>query len=139
MTEVEDFQALDTTVVQVRSVLNFMYALGYTLDGTVKTGRFVTEQKFAQANRYIGVHTAIRLHNMKGEDWAAKVDTSGNTMFYPTGVNLKNGFNPIGLRLAFASKLVPQVKFSVTRNGDVVTQDHLIRPLNESVRQLVEA
>lgn len=138
MTEVQEFQTIDTTVVQVRSVLNFMYALGYTLDGTVKTGRFVTEQKSAQANRYIGVHNAIRLHNMAGEEWIAKSDTAGNVMFHPRGVDLKNGFNPIGLRLAFASKLVPQVKFSVTRNGDVVTQDHMVRPLNESVRQLIE-
>jgi hypothetical protein len=134
----EDFTTVDTTVVQVRSVLNFMYALGYVLDADVKTARFITESKTSQANRYLSIHTAIRMHNMPAERWEIVADAKGDVVARPQGVNLKNGFTVLGVRLAFASKLVPQVKFSVTRTGAIVTQYHLVRPLNETVRQLIE-
>lgn len=135
MTDVkQDFVALDTTVVQVRSVLNFMYTLGYVLDGASKTGRFVTEASGAQGNRFLSFATAVRLHNLPVSQWA--IDGAGSA--FPTGVSLQAGFTPIGVRLAEASKLVEKVKIAVSRTGQVVTQDVMVKPLNKSVLNLVE-
>lgn len=133
----QEFTPVDTTAVQVRSVLNFMYALGYTLDGTAKTGRFYTEVASGQANRWIGVTTAIKMHNMSDANWEV-VQERGNPVARPKGIPLKDGFTPIGVRLAIASKLVEKVKISVTRTGVIVTQDVMVKPLNAAVLQLVE-
>lgn len=133
----QEFQAVDTTVVQVRSVLNFMYTLGYVLDSTAKTGRFVTEVAEGQANRWIGVRTAIKMHNKSEDGWEVTQER-GNPIARPKGISLKSGFSPIGVRLAIASKLVEKVKISVTRIGGIVTQDVMVKPLNAAVLQLVE-
>lgn len=130
----EDFQMLDTTVVQVRSVLNYMYTLGYTLDEEGKSGRFITKASAAQGNRYLSFATAVRLHNMPISQWT--IDGSGQT--FPEGITLQTGFTPIGVRLAEASKLVKKVKLLVNRSGQLVTQDVMVKPLNEAILQLVE-
>lgn len=138
MTDVkQDFAPLDTTVVQVRSVLNFMYALGYHLDVHAKTGRFVTEVKDFQGNRFLSFATAVKLHNTTEADWGMD-ETSG--LAFPTNntVRLKTGFTAIGVRLAIASKLIMKAKLSVARSGQVITQDSMIKPLNMAVLRLVE-
>lgn len=136
MSEVnQDFQELDTTVVQVRSVLNYMYTLGYTLDGTCKTGRFVSEQKELQGNRFLSFATAVKMHNSQESHWNVDLET---TMATPTFVKMRKGFPSLGVRLAFASKLVTKVKLSVSRTGQVVTQSVMVKPLNETVARLVE-
>lgn len=136
MTEAkQDFEVLDTTVVQVRSVLNFMYTLGYTLDGESKTGRFVTSVKEMQGNRFLSFATATSLHNLTEEQWI--IDST--TLAYPQiNLVLRRGFNPLGVRLAVASKLVKKVKLSVSRSGQVITQDPMVKPMNEAVLRLVE-
>lgn len=131
----QEFQSLDTTVVQVRSVLNFMYTLGYALDADSKTGRFFTNVKELQGNRFLSFATAAKFHNLREDDWAVDPE-SGEA--YPAGITLQRGFSPLGVRLAIASKLVKQVKLSVARSGQVVTQDFLVKPLNQAVLRLVE-
>lgn len=135
MTDVKEFQALDTTVVQVRSLLNFMYALGYTLDRQSKTGRFVTDVRTHNGNRHLSAATAIKMHNLRPEEW--NVDESGEVVT-PSCVQLKAGFTAIGVRLAMASKLVEMVKLSVSKNGTVITQDVMVKPLNMAILDLVE-
>lgn len=134
-----NFQVLDTAVIQVRSVLNFMYTLGYTLDPDNEGGRFVTEQKALQGNRYISAANAVRLHNMPLEDWQVYQNASA-TVFYvvPTGIGFQVGLTPLAVRLAFASKLVEQAKFSVKRNGNLVVKDSMVKPQNKAVLALVE-
>lgn len=135
----QEFIKLDTTIVQARSLLNFMYALGYTWDEDCKTGRFITKAKVHQGNRYLSAASAIKLHNLKDSQWV--VHTFGNELevVFPEGsVKLNFGFTGMGVRLAMASKLVEEVKLSVTRTGQLVTQDVMIKPLNEAVRQMVE-
>lgn len=139
MNNAKDFQVLDTAVIQVRSVLNFMYTLGYTLDTEVNSGRFVTEQKALQGNRYISATNAVRLHNLPIEDWQVYQNEDA-TIFYvlPKGVNFQAGLSPLAVRLAFGSKLVEQVKFSVKRSGDIVVQDSMVKPVNKAVLELVQ-
>lgn len=134
-----NFQVLDTAVIQVRSVLNFMYTLGYTLDPDNKGGRFVTEQKALQGNRYISASNAVRMHNMPLEDWQV-FQNEDATVFcvIPSGIGFQVGLTPLAVRLAFASKLVEQAKFSVKRNGDLVVKDSMVKPQNKAVLELVE-
>jgi hypothetical protein len=135
----QEFNKVDTTVVQVRSVLNFMYTLGYALDADSKTGRFFTEQKGYQCNRYLSMATAIRLHNLTGNEWTVYTnEDKTEAVVFPEGINLQAGFTPIGVNLAMASRLVEKVKFSVNRKGGVVTQDVMVRPLNQAVLNLIE-
>lgn len=135
----QEFNKVDTTVVQVRSVLNFMYALGYRLDETSKTGRFVTDQKDHQGNRFLGMAVAVRMHNLRDTQWAVYQNEDQTvSMALPEGIQLQAGFSPIGVNLALASKLVEKVKFSVTRKGNVVTQDVMVKPLNAVVLALIE-
>lgn len=135
MTEAKEFQALDTTVVQVRSVLNFMYTLGYHLEEGSKTGRLVTNGAAYQGNRHLSFNTAVQMHNLKLEDWGVDVETGAT---YPSNVKLQQGFAALGVRLAHASKLVEKAKVVVDRNGQVVVQDVMVKPLNKSVLDLVE-
>lgn len=128
----EQFQTFDTTAIQVRSVLNFMYTIGYTLDKESTSGRFVTEASFGQGNRYIGAANAVRLHNSTVEDW----ELVQGIAFHKT-VKFQAGFNPLGIHLAMASKLVEQAKFRIERTGQLVIQDVMIKPLNKVVSILV--
>jgi hypothetical protein len=130
----KDFQALDTTVVQVRSVLNFMYALGYTLDEESKSGRFVSKNKMFKGNKHLSFSTAAKLHNLADENWSVDQTTG---VAKPSCVNLVNGFTVIGVRLAQASKLVKQVKLSLSKHGDVITLDVMVVPLNKVVEGLI--
>lgn len=130
----KDFEMLDTTVVQVRSVLNFMYALGYTLDEESQSGRFVAESKQLKANKYLSFSTAAKLHNLVDERWIVDSDTG---MTKPDFIDIVGGFSVIGVRLAQASKLVKQVKLSVTKHGNVLTLDVMVVPLNKVVEGLI--
>lgn len=125
----EEFQKLDTTVVQVRSVLNFMYTLGYVLDDTIDNGRFVTNVRSAKGNKYLSANTAVKLHNSKDSDWEV---VNGVGAFHKE-IEFQSGFSPLGLALAKASKLVDQAKFRVTRTGQLVKQSVMIKPLNAAV------
>lgn len=134
MTDKQEFQVLDTTVLQARSVLNFMYALGYTLDTQSKTGRFVSNVSAFKANRHLSFSTAAKLHNLADENWLVD-ETTGSTK--PTCVQLVEGFTPLGVRIAQASKLVKQVKLSVTKHGEVLTLDQMVVPMNKVVESLL--
>lgn len=135
----KDFQVLDTAVVQVRSLMNFMFTLGYTLDALSSSGRFVTDLKGFQGNRYISTANAVRLHNSNLESWSVYSNEDSSVLaVFPEGVGFQVGFAPVAVRLAFASKLVDQVKFSVTRKGGLVIQDNMVKPLNKAILDLVE-
>lgn len=134
MTEVKDFEVLDTTVVQVRSVLNFMYALGYSLDEGCNSGRFITKNPAFKGNLTLSFDTAAKLHNLSDENWLVNQET-GEAL--PTCVNISRGFTTIGVRLAQASKLVKQVKLSITKNGNLKPLDLMVVPLNKTVEGLI--
>lgn len=136
----QEFIALDTTVVQGRSLLNFMYALGYTLDQDCKTGRFVTKAKAHKGNRHLSAATAIKMHNLPIGQWTIHTFSDGSEVVFPEGgIRLNAGFNALGVRLAIASKLVQKVKIRVDRTGRLITQDVMIKPLNEAVRYMIGA
>lgn len=134
MTDAKTFQPLDTTVVQIRSLFNFMYALGYTADVDSKSGRFVTDLPYGQGNRYIGFATAAKLHNLPANEW--NINEEG--FVFPSVVQLKTGFSIIGVKLAFASKLVAQVKMCVSKKGELITMDPLVKPLNKEVESFFQ-
>jgi len=134
MTDVKEFVVLDTTVVQARSVLNFMYALGYTLDDEVGSGRFVTKNRALNGNKYLSFNTAAKLHNLEDDGWYV-ISEYGEVK--PVCVELARGFSTLGVQLAKASKLVKQVKLSINKHGIVNTLDVMVVPLNKAVEGLI--
>lgn len=128
----QEFQAFDTTVIQVRSVLNFMYTLGYVLDDN--GGRFITEAPQGQGNRYLSINTGVKLHNSGEQGW---FELEG--VAFPKCVQMQQGFHPLGVHLAMASKLVDKVKFMGNSKGALNTQSFMIKPLNKVVAQLIDA
>jgi len=127
----KEFQVLDTTAIQVRSLLNFMLALGYNVDNTSKSGRFVTELPVFQGNRYLSFDTAVKLHNAR--DWSLQEEQFA----WPTVVQIAQPYNVLGVALAQASKLVEKVKLRVTKHGDLIVLDPMVKPLNKAVEVLL--
>lgn len=139
MTDKQDFQELNTIVIQVRSVLNFMYALGYQLDEECKSGRFITKAKAMQGNRYLSMASAVRMHNLTTDGWEVyEHKLTGHTAAFPNGVKLQNGFTALGVKVAMASKLVAQAKFYTDRHGGVVIKSVMVKPLNATVAEMLE-
>lgn len=128
----QEFQVFDTTAIQVRSVLNFMSALGYVLDDN--GGRFVTESQYGQGNRYLSINTSVKLHNTTEEGW---FEVEG--VAFPKCVGMQQGFFPLGVHLAMASKLVEKAKFVSDKKGNLKFQSVMIKPLNKAVAQLIDA
>lgn len=127
----KEFRVLDTTAIQVRSLLNFMLALGYNVDNTSKSGRFVTELAVFQGNRYLSFDTAVKLHNAR--DWSLQEEQFA----WPTVVQIAQPYNVLGVALAQASKLVEKVKLRVTKHGDLIVLDPMVKPLNKAVEVLL--
>lgn len=139
MTEVkqaaQEFQELDTTVVQVRSVLNFMYTLGYNLDVHSEKGRLVTFSAAHQGNRYLSFNTAVAMHNLREDEWMANPETGEA---FPANVKLLVGFSVVAVRIAMASRLIKKAKVGTRKNGQLETKSFMIKPLNDAVLRLVE-
>lgn len=133
--DLKEFQALDTTVVQVRSVLNFMYTLGYSLDMASNKGRMVSYTAEQQGNRFLSFNTAVAMHNLGEADWSVD-QTTGQA--FPSVVKLRVGFAGIAVRLAIASKLVKKAKIATRKNGQLDTKSVMVKPTNAAVLKLVE-
>lgn len=138
--DLPEFQKLDTTVVQVRSVLNFMFALSYQLDDSCKSGRFVTNVKAMQGNRFLSMESAVRMHNLTVDQWDVYQHTvTGDTAAFPQGVSMQHGFTALGVKLAMASKLVETAKYNTNRHGVVAVKSVMVKPLNKTVAEMLEA
>lgn len=109
----EEFVVLDTAEIQQKSLMLFMDALGYKLDGS-PSYRFVTDADHRQGNRYIRLHTAQRMHNATVDDWNEVVPgwfTFGKVQLDTVTVN---GYQ---LQMLYAVKLVQETKWLHTRKG----------------------
>ena len=105
----DEFVVLDTAEIQQKSLMLFMDALGYKLDGS-PSYRFVSEDN--AANRYIRLQTAQRLHNSTINDWTEV--TPGWFTFGKIQLDdvVVNGYQ---LQMLYAVKLVKKTKWLHTR------------------------
>lgn len=131
---------VDTTSIQCQSVINFMNALGYTLDRSRVNGSFINIGQLGKAaNLNISFATASQLHNTEVSEW--QVLEGGNLAVYsPEGKTLHTAFRPVNVLLAHASKLVAKSKVQFTRRGQIVMNSegaHLVRPLNKIVSEML--
>lgn len=133
----EEFQMVDTTQIQLDSLLFVMDSLGYRLDRAgaegdkrKPTGGFVTDNKALKANRNIGLENAVKIHNATRKQWV-KVKDGWYRLDLP-GIDMV--LSAYALNILFARKLVEKVKFQKNRNSPshIKIVDHMVKPVNRA-------
>jgi len=109
---------IDTSRIQLKSLMNFMKALGYEYSAHPTEKFFYTNHPNLKEIANISFNTAVKLHNGTLRDW------SGHKYFkYPF-----NKFTPYQLHVAFASKIVYNVKLQYSKkNRIILTQSHVVK------------
>uniref|UniRef100_A0AAU6VYC6 DUF7390 domain-containing protein n=2 Tax=unclassified bacterial viruses TaxID=12333 RepID=A0AAU6VYC6_9VIRU len=139
MTEVQstEFQPVDTTQIQLDSLLAVMEALTYRVDRAgaqgdkrKATGGFVTDAKALKANRNISFTTAVKIHNAPRKQWVKIVD--GWYRLDLPGLDI--AISAYALNILFARKLVEKVKFQKDRKSPshIRLDDHMVKPVNRA-------
>lgn len=134
----EQFEMIDTLEIQLNSLSAVMNQIGYRLDrvgakGDLRkaTGGFITDNPSLQANRNIGLNTAVKIHNAERDDWKEHEGYPGWYTLDIGGVDIC--LNKYGLNLVFASKLVEKVKLvkALKSVGHILVQNHMVKPVDK--------
>ena len=137
MTEQTEFQAIDTFNIQMDSLLNVMDSLGYRLDrigveGDKRppTGGFITHIPGLQANRNLGLTTAVKIHNLERKEWLKLKEGWYKLPF--EGIDIC--MSAYALNVLYARKLVEKVKFLKNRNipSHIELQSNMVKPANRA-------
>ncbi|UOL48458.1 hypothetical protein QGX12_gp035 [Pseudomonas phage Kremar] len=142
-----DFQAKDTTQIQLDSLIAVMDVLGYridraggvlvdpvtgkqTVDKRKPTGGFITDNPQLKANRNLGLATAIKIHNAPRSKWV-KVAEGWYKIDIP-GIDII--MSVYALNILYAKKLVEKVKFIKDRKtpNHIKLQSHMVKPANRA-------
>ncbi|QXV71693.1 hypothetical protein psageK4_039c [Pseudomonas phage psageK4] len=133
----EGFQMLDTSSIQLDSLLYVMDSLGYRLDRAgaegdkrKPTGGFVTDNPALKANRNIGLENAVKIHNAPRKQWV-KVKEGWYRIDLP---GLDIAISAYALNILFARKLVEKVKLQKARTTPhhIKVTDHMIKPISRA-------
>lgn len=105
----------DTTDLQVRSLENFAYCLGYVLtDYSYEVNYFYSNKKYNKERQVVSISSMIKLHNGYYTDWHGKE--------FREPFN----FNQGQIKAAWESKLVAKVKLQYSKKKHkFVTQNKL--------------
>lgn len=131
----ENFKIIDTTDIQIQSLVKFSAALGYeAVYRTDKNGKDIPV-RFKQPNfRYVGqeytsVRTMLKLHNEASEQTFEYVKTLSKEESLAEFFNRENdeGYNIINLLFAGTCKTVQQVKGQGTRKKGLVIQSGMVK------------
>lgn len=132
-----DFQAKDTTQIQLDSLCAVMDVLGYRVDRCGQpgdkrkpTGGFITDNPQLKANRNLGLATAIKIHNAPRSKWV-KVAEGWYKIDIP-GIDII--MSVYALNILYAKKLVEKVKFIKDRKtpNHIKLQSHMVKPANRA-------
>ncbi|QHZ59998.1 hypothetical protein PJKIFABJ_00043 [Pseudomonas phage PE09] len=138
----QGFQMVDTSSIQLDSLIFVMDSLGYRLDragGTLPdgkpdkrkpTGGFVTDNVALKANRNIGLEKAVKIHNAPRKQWV-KVKEGWYKIDIP---GLDIAISAYALNILFARKLVEKVKLQKARSAPhhIKVTDHMIKPISRA-------
>ena len=137
-----DFQAVDTTHIQLDSLIAVMDTIGYRIDRSghalpdgrpdkrKPTGGFITDNKNLKANRNLSLTTAVKIHNSPRKNWVKvaegwyKLDVAGLDLI----------LSAYALTVLFARKLVETVKIVKDRKtpNHLKIQSHMVKPANRA-------
>lgn len=117
----KEFELKDTSKVQEQSLILFMQNLSYVPSGT----GWKTENKVLKANTTLSHSTAIKLHNLKRDQWKS----IGNGWWKPEGLNISLAVSTYGLVQLFAKKLVHKVKIQHNRRSKnrLTVQSYMVK------------
>lgn len=131
----EDFKIIDTTDIQIQSLVKFSAALGYeAVYRTDENGKDIPV-RFKQPNfrcvgqEYTSVRTMLKLHNEASEQTFEYVKTLSKDESLSEFLNRENdeGYNIINLLFAGTCKTVQQVKGQYTRKKGLVIQSGMVK------------
>lgn len=131
----EDFKIIDTTDIQIQSLVKFCAALGYeAVYRTDENGKDIPV-RFKQPNfrcvgqEYTSVKTMIKLHNEASEQTFEYLKTLSKEESLAEFLNRENdeGYNLINLLFAGTCKTVQQVKGQYTRKKGLVIQSGMVK------------
>lgn len=120
-----DFQPVDTTNVQINSMVLFMRSLTYHF----RDGGWVTDAPALQHIRRLSQRTAIALHNLPAEKWVEIADGRFAPVIH--GKMLDLAADAYTLAQSTATKLVKKVKMQPSRTADegAEIQHYSVRPM----------
>ncbi|WKC57450.1 hypothetical protein EPA3_033 [Pseudomonas phage vB_PaM_EPA3] len=123
----EEFQLLDTSAIQIRSVIQFMDALTYKFNYT--TGCFETQTREVKHISKLSFNTAVRLHNL----YLVPGSTMTQHGFWaPAGCGYRSAefidlvVSPELMAKAQASKIVKTAKIQKDRKGNIHIQSMMV-------------
>lgn len=131
----EDFKIIDTTDIQIQSLVKFSAALGYeAVYRTDENGKDIPV-RFKQPNfrcvgqEYTSVRTMLKLHNEASEQTFEYLKTLSEEESLAEFLNRENdeGYNLINLLFAGTCKTVQQVKGQYTRKKGLVIQSGMVK------------
>lgn len=137
-----DFQAVDTTHIQLDSLIAVMDTVGYQIDRGGQylpdgrpdkrkpTGGFITFNKNLKANRNLSLTTAVKIHNSPRKNWVKVADG-----WYKLDLNgLDLILSAYALNVLYARKLVETVKIIKDRKtpNHLKVQSHMVKPANRA-------
>lgn len=136
----KEFQVLDTTQIQLDSLLAVMDSIGYRVDRSGSdsrkpTGGFVTDNRALKANRNISLMTAAKIHNAARSEWEKVAEG-----WYILRIG---GFSVVlsayALNILYARKLVHKVKLQKNRKAPshLVVVGHMVKVVNRSYTPLL--
>jgi hypothetical protein len=131
----EDFKIIDTTDIQIQSLVKYGAAVGYeAVYRTDENGKDILV-RFKQPNfrcvgqEYTSVRTMLKLHNEASEQTFEYVKTLSKDESLAEFLNRENdeGYNLINLLFAGTCKTVQQVKGQYTRKKGLVIQSGMVK------------
>lgn len=131
----EDFKIVDTTDIQIQSLVKFGAAVGYeAVYRTDENGKDIPV-RFKQPNfrcvgqEYTSVRTMLKLHNEASEQTFEYVKTLSKDESLAEFLNRENdeGYNLINLLFAGTCKTVKKVKGQGTRKKGLVIQSGMVK------------
>lgn len=130
----EEFVVLDTTAIQIDSLVTFMAKLGFSFNAA--RGSFKTDNDQPKGSRSLRFSTAQRLHNATMEDWKELVP--GWYTFAPVSLPTL-ALNGYQLQELYATKLVKKTKFLHARKGGgrITLNSPMVKPAHPMMTALL--
>jgi hypothetical protein len=112
---------IDTSRIQLKSLMNFMKALGYEYSAHPTEKFFYTNDPNLKEIANISFNTAVKLHNGAYIDWCR--EEFGRPF---------NKFTPYQLHVALASKIIYCVKLQYSKKKRIImTQSCMVKFISE--------
>lgn len=121
---------IDTSRIQLKSLMNFMKALGYEYSAHPTEKFFYTNDPNLKEIANISFNTAVKLHNGYYTEWNV-IEWASKGNLHSAGFGFKSPFNKFGrykIHVALNSRIIHRVKLQYSKKKRVITtQSNMIK------------